>query len=92
MECLPLPRIDNWRDLYKPGASVRCIKSDPPMKGFGKPLKAGDVVAVHSVCWSGIHYQIGVRDQCAFYDLEGYFEVVRQREPSEAKEEGGGDV
>lgn len=72
---LPIPRVQNWQALYEPGAQARCVKDDPPMRGFGKPIKAGEVVNVDSVCWSG-KYQIGVREQCAFYDLEGYFEPV----------------
>ena len=74
-EELPLPKVENWQALYEPGAKARCIKDDPPMHGFGRPIRAGDVVNVDGVCWSGTKYQIAVREQCAFYDLEGYFEV-----------------
>lgn len=73
-EQLPIPNVNGWQRLYEPDAKAKCIKDNPPMHGFGKTIKAGDVVGVDSVCWSGIRYQIGVRDECAFYDLEGYFE------------------
>ena len=74
-DLLPIPQIDNWQQLYKEGAQARCIKDDPPMKGFGRALKIGDVVDVQSVCYE-YKYQISVEAECAFYDLEGYFEVV----------------
>jgi hypothetical protein len=73
---LPIPKVAAWHALYEPDAEARCIKDNPPMYGFGRMLKKGDIVKVDSVCWSGIKYQIGVREECAFYDLEGYFEVV----------------
>lgn len=72
---LPIPKVLGWQALYEPNALARCIKDNPPMNGFGKPIKAGDIVKVDSVCWSGWKYEIGVRDECAFYELEGYFEV-----------------
>ena len=75
-EQLPTPRVANWQRLYEPEAKARCIKDNPPMLGFGQPLKVGDVVDVGSVCWSGTRYQLAVEVQCAFYDLEGYFEVL----------------
>lgn len=74
IEQLPVPNVNGWQLLYQPNATAKCIKDDPPMYGFGRPLKAGEIVNVDSVCWSGTRYQIGVSDQCAFYDLEGYFE------------------
>jgi len=70
------PTVANWRRLYQSGARARCIVDDPPMKGFGRSLKAGDVVDVHGVCWDGIHFELAVRSETAFYRLEGYFEVV----------------
>jgi len=73
---LPIPRVLGWQLLYQPGARARCIKDNPPMLGFGQPLKVGDIVDVKGVCWSGTKYQISVDAQCAFYDLEDYFEVV----------------
>lgn len=79
-EILPIPKIDNWRSLYAPGARARCIKDDPPMYGFGRSLKAGEIVSVQSVCWRGGQYEIGVPEECAFYRLEGYFEVETERQ------------
>ena len=75
MNELPFPNVLGWQALYEPNALARCIKDNPPMHGFGQPIKAGDIVKVDGVCWSGTHYQLSVREQCAFYDLEGYFEV-----------------
>ena len=72
---LPSPSVTNWQALYEPDARARCIKDNPPMRGFGRQLHAGDVVQVDSVCWCEAQYEIGVRDECAFYKLEGYFEV-----------------
>lgn len=73
---LPVPRVLGWHVLYQPGARARCIKDNPPMKGFGRSLQVGDVVNVDSVCWSdGGYYEIGVKEHCAFYKLEDYFEV-----------------
>ena len=73
-EQLPIPQVENWQELYKEGAKARCIKDDPPMEGFGKAMKVGDTVNVHSVCYKN-RYQLSVQEECAFYDLEGYFEV-----------------
>lgn len=73
---LPVPNFDGWQKLYDEGARVRCVRDHPPMIGFGKPLHVGDVVAVHSVCYRAGRYEVGVRDECAFYALEGYFELV----------------
>lgn len=75
-EVLPLPKVTDWHALYEPNAEARCIKDNPPMLGFGRQIKTGEIVKVDSVCWSGTKYQIGVHPECAFYDLEGYFEVV----------------
>ena len=76
MSELPIPRVENWQALYEPGARAKCIKDNPPMYGFGSAIRAGEIVEVRSVCWSGTKYQISVDAQCAFYDLEGYFEPV----------------
>lgn len=76
MNELPIPRIANWERLYEPDAKARCIKDSPPMKGFGRRLHTGDVVDVKSVCWEHNRYTIAVQAECAFYDLEDYFEVV----------------
>ena len=73
---LPVPNVLGWQALYREGARARCIKDDPPMYGFGRALKVGDVVDVHSVCWSGSFYQISVAAECSFYKLEGYFAVM----------------
>jgi hypothetical protein len=72
---LPEPKILGWQALYQPGARAKCIKDMPPMHGFGRTLKMGDVVDVQSVCWRG-KYEIAVAEECAFYELEGYFEVL----------------
>lgn len=74
-EQLPIPKVLGWQALYEPGAQAKCIKDNPPMYGFGRNLKVGDVVAVQSVCWRG-KYEIAVAAECAFYELEGYFEVL----------------
>lgn len=75
---LPEPKLDNWQRLYQPNAKAKCVKDDPPMKGFGRQIKAGEVLDVGSVCWENGKYTIGVSKECAFYDLEGYFEVVME--------------
>lgn len=75
MEQLPTPNVLGWQALYEPGARAKCTKDNPPMHGFGRALKAGDVVDVHGVTWRG-KYEISVRAECAFYELEGYFEVL----------------
>lgn len=74
MSDLPIPEVLGWQALYQPGARAKCVKDDPPMHGFGRQLKIGDIVAVDSVCWRG-KYEIAVKAECAFYELEGYFEV-----------------
>lgn len=71
---LPVPRVDNWQLLYRKGARARCIKDGPPMKGFGRDLKTGDIVEVDAVCWEG-YYTVSVPSETAVYTLEGYFEV-----------------
>ena len=75
METLPEPKVLGWQALYEENARARCVKDDPPMVGFGRALKNGDVVDVHNVCWRG-KYEIAVAAECAFYELEGYFEVL----------------
>lgn len=72
---LPVPNVANWERLYQPDAKAICIKDNPPMRGFGKQLKVGDVVDVRSVCWDG-QYTIAVQKECATYHLDGYFEVL----------------
>ena len=73
---LPVPNVLGWQALYEPGARARCIKDDPPMYGFGRALKRGDVVDVQSVCWRGFKYELAVKAECAFYELDHYFEVL----------------
>lgn len=75
MEQLPVPNTLDWQALYEAGARAKCIKDDPPMYGFGRSLKIGDIVNVQGVCWRG-KYEISVAAECAFYELEGYFEVM----------------
>lgn len=75
IEQLPTPKLLGWQALYESGARAKCIKDNPPMHGFGRSLKAGDVVDVKSVCWRG-KYEISVEAECAFYELEGYFDVM----------------
>ena len=72
---LPEPQVANWQRLYEPNAKARCIKDNPPMRGFGKTLKVGDEVEVGNVCYSSC-YELAVPKECAFYTLEGYFEVI----------------
>jgi len=72
---VPAPSVLGWQALYEPNALARCVKDNPPMVGFGRQLKTGDVVPVHGVCYTGTKYQISVEAECAFYDLEGFFEV-----------------
>ena len=79
LEQLPVPKILGWQALYEPGARAKCIKDDPPMYGFGRGLKSGDVVEVDAVCWRG-KYEISVKAECAFYELEDYFEVLLPKE------------
>lgn len=43
-EQLPIPKILGWQALYEKGARAKVIKDDPPMVGFGRSLKIGDVV------------------------------------------------
>lgn len=75
MNDLPIPNVLGWQALYENGARAKCIKDDPPMTGFGRRLKNGDIVDVQSVCWRG-KYEISVAAECAFYEMEGYFEVM----------------
>lgn len=75
VEQLPIPKVLGWQALYEDGARARCIKDGPPMYGFGRRLKKGDIVNVQSVCWRG-KYELAVSEECAFYELEGYFEVL----------------
>lgn len=75
MTSLPVPNIENWPLLYQEGAKARCIKDEPPMTGFGRSLRIGDVVNVSGVCWNG-RYELAVREECAFYAAEGYFDVL----------------
>lgn len=70
---IELPPVDNlylpfWRDATK----ARCIKDNPPMYGFGRQIKKGDVVETNGVTWRG-HYELSVPAECAFYVMEGYF-------------------
>lgn len=73
---LPIPSTKNWQILYEPDAEARCIKDNPPMTGFGRQLKVGDIVKVNGVTWAGTKYQLAVKEECAFYDLEEYFEPL----------------
>ena len=71
-----LPQPDQrYHPFWTEGTKARCVKDDPPMHGFGRPLKAGDVVPVKGVCWNGSYYQLSVPSECAFYKMEDYFEV-----------------
>jgi hypothetical protein len=71
-----LPLVDDkYRPMWTPGTLVRCTKDSPPYVGFGRDLRAGDIVAVKGVCWDGTHYQISVPEECGSYRMEGYFEV-----------------
>jgi len=73
-EQLPIPKVLGWQALYEPNARVKCIRDNPPMHGFGREIKAGEIISIDSVTWRG-KYEVGVKAECAFYQLEGYFEV-----------------
>jgi hypothetical protein len=74
-EVTELPPVDiRYQPLWTEGTRARCIRDDPPMRGFGRPLKVGDTVTVEGVTWSG-RYELSVPAECAFYAMEGYFEV-----------------
>ena len=53
--------------------AVRCIKSDPPMVGFGRKLKRGDIVTIDGTVHHEIGFAISVPSECAFYAYD-YFE------------------
>lgn len=87
---LPIPKVLGWQALYEKGARARCIKDVPPARGFGRQLKVGDIVKVAAVCWRN-GYEIAIKEECAFYKLEGYFEpllpsvVVDPRDPDPSR-------
>ena len=71
---MDLPPVDpKYRPFWTEGTRALCVRDDPPMHGFGRALKKGDIVVVRCVCWrSG--YELSVPAECAFYRMEGYFE------------------
>lgn len=71
---LPMPD-EKYLPFWHPPVRARCIKDRPPMKGFGRQLTVGDVVDVRGVCWEDEHYTLAVPSECAFYRMDGYFEV-----------------
>lgn len=52
-----------------------CIKDNPAMTGFGRPMKIGDEVVVEGVTYDG-RYRLAVPAECAFYEMIGYWEAM----------------
>ena len=59
----------NTRGNPKP---VRCIKSDPPMVGFGRSLQDGDIVTIDGTVHHEIGFAVSVPSECAFYAYDAF--------------------
>ena len=58
-EELALPKVEaKYLPFWEEKSRALCIKDNPSMRGFGKPLKIGDEVVVKGVVFDIIHHVI----------------------------------
>ncbi len=69
------PILEIFHNSRETPISAVVVKDNPPMHGFGKELKIGDIVIVKGTVSRGDKFQVSIPAQCAFYDYE-YFKPV----------------
>lgn len=71
-----LPTVEGkYLPFWQEKSRAKCVKDNPPMRGFGRQLKVGDEVVVDGVIWNG-QYELSVPAECAFYVMERFFETM----------------
>lgn len=68
-------KLKLFHDSRSKPMKVRCLKDVPPMIGFGRTLKQGDIVEIEGTTHQTTGFCVAVPSECAFYDYE-YFEEV----------------
>jgi hypothetical protein len=66
------PILEAFHNSRENPIEATCIKDNPPMRGFGRQLKTGDVVVVDGTVFDD-RFRVAVPSECAFYAYE-YFE------------------
>ena len=77
------PKLALFHESRNAPMLVVCTKDNPTMHGFGRTLKAGDVVEIKGTCCHGGRFDVSVPKECAFYDYSHF-------EPAAAPSEGDG--
>jgi hypothetical protein len=65
-------KLEWFHETRNHPAKVKCIRDNPPMKGFGRQLKIGDIVEIHGTICDGFGFQVTVPSECAFYDYTAF--------------------
>jgi len=71
------PKLIEFHNSRNNPMLVKCIKDNPPMYGFGKKLKIGDIVEINGTVHNSIGFCVGVPEENAFYQYD-YFEAVNK--------------
>ncbi len=64
------PKLEIFSDTRDNPKFVRCIKSNPPMHGFGRALMEGDIVLIHGTVHNHLGFCVSVPSECAFYSYD----------------------
>jgi len=70
------PKLAVFHNSREKPIKVICTKDDPPMTGFGRALKKGDIVEIEGTVSRGLRFEVSVAAECAFYDYR-YFEEIK---------------
>jgi hypothetical protein len=71
------PKLITFHGTRDSPRKVICVKDNPFMKGFGKTLKAGDVVEINGTIHEYFGFAVSVPAECAFYDYT-HFELFEK--------------
>lgn len=71
------PKLELFHASRVTPIQVICVKDNPPMRGFGKQLKKGNVVTINGTVNDGSGFQVSCPEECAFYDYT-YFQPVEE--------------
>ena len=64
--------LERYHETRNNPKKVVCIEDNPPMVGFGKTLKVGDVIVIKGTIHNELGFCVSVPSECAFYEYS-YF-------------------
>ena len=69
------PKLVKFHNTRDNPTKVICMKDNPPMIGFGKRLKKGDIVEIKGTTHNELWFCVSVPEECAFYSYRCFEEL-----------------